>query len=159
MGTESATGAVNDIFDSHADRLIRYRDAFHVIEGQVGMAVFIGGKFVCLDTFDSQESLSQLFGKMIESYALDALEQPGNKKEVSAGAVESLLKKIASAETKAYPSAGLGEDLRLSGEGLVGSCLMLDGRIIHLAVFEKVEDGSKRRTTLSSPSRRRRDNF
>jgi hypothetical protein len=76
-----------------------------------------------------------------------------------AGAVESLLKKIAPAETKAYPSAGLGEDLRISGKGLVGSCLMLDGRIIHLAVFEKVEDGSKRRTTLSSPSRRRRGNF
>ncbi|MCL6477510.1 MAG: hypothetical protein K6T65_03765 [Peptococcaceae bacterium] len=159
MGTESATGAVNDIFDSHADRLARYRDAFHLVEGQVGMAVFIGGKFVCLDSFDSQESLRQLFEKMIESYALDALEQPGNKKEITAGAVESLLKKIASAETKTYPSAGLGEDLRFSGEGLLGSCLMFEGRVIHLAVFEKTGDGQRRRTSLSSLSRRRRDNF
>lgn len=123
------------------------------------MAVFIGGKFVCLDSFDNQKSLRQLFEKMIEIYALDALEQPGNKKEITAGAVESLLKKIASVETKTYPSAGLGEDLRLSGDGLVGSCLMFNGRVIHLAVFEKTGDGRRRRTSLSSPSRRRRDNF
>ncbi|MFZ5650712.1 MAG: ARPP-1 family domain-containing protein, partial [Bacillota bacterium] len=158
MGTESATGAVNDIYNSYADRLVNYRDAFHAVEGQVGMAVFIGGKFACLDTFDSQGSLGQLFEKMIESYALDALEQPGNKKKIVAGSVQSLLEKIASAETKAYPSAGLGEDLRLSGDGLVGSCLVLDGRIIHLAMFEKTGDGQRRRTSLSSPSRRRRSN-
>lgn len=83
---------------------------------------------------------------------------PGEKKEIKTGAVESLLKKIASAETKDYPSARLGEDLRLSGDGLVGSCLVLDGRIIHLAVFEKTGDGQRRRTLLSSPSRRRRGN-
>ncbi len=159
MGTESATGAVNDIFDSHDDRLNSYRNAFHLVEGQVGMAVFIGGKFVCLDTFDNQESLSRLFGKMIESYALDALDQAGGKKkEITAGAVEILLEKIASAKTRAYPSAGLGEDLRLIGEGLVGSCLKFDGRVIHLAVFEKTGDGQRRKTSLSSPSRRRRSN-
>lgn len=68
---------------------------------------------------------------------------------------DSPVLKIALAEVKAYPSVGMGEDCRIAGEGMTGSCLVLGDRIIHLAVFEKVEEGRKRRTILSSPSRRR----
>lgn len=160
MGTESATGAVNDIYDGQIERLNKYCEAFQSVDGQVGMAVFINGKFVCLDSFDSQASLCRVFGKMIESYALDALEQQGTKKkEVAAVAVENLLKKAALAEIKAYPSVGLGQDVRLNGGGLVGSCLALEGRVIHLAVFEKPAGEGRRRTGMSNPSRRSRKIF
>jgi len=158
MGAESPTGAVNRVYESHAEKLKKYCAAFSPLEGQVGAAVFINGRFVCLDAFDSPASLRRLYQKMIESYALDALEQAGrDRKEPENSAAEQLLEKIAAARVARYPSVGLGEDLRIKAEGLVGSCLALDGRVIHLALFAGADREAERRSgALSRPGRRRR---
>ena len=60
-------------------------------------------------------------------------------------------------KVKAYPSVGLGEDLRLSAKGLTGSCLVVDGKVIHLALFASANaEGNRPGSPLSRPSRRRR---
>ncbi|SHF18514.1 hypothetical protein SAMN02745218_01634 [Desulfofundulus australicus DSM 11792] len=158
MGAASPTGAVNSVYESHEEKLKKYCAAFSPLEGQVGAAVFINGRFVCLDAFDSPVTLHKLYTKMIESYALDALEQAGrDKKEPEKKTAERLLEKIAAARVARYPSVGLGEDLRIKTEGLVGSCLALDGRVIHLAIFAREDRETERRSgPLSRPSRRRR---
>ncbi len=158
MGAESPTGAVNGVYESHAEKLRKYCAAFSPLEGQVGAAVFINGSFVCLDAFDSPVSLRALYPKMIESYALDALEQAGqDKKEPEKSAAEQLLEKIAAARVARYPSVGLGEDLRIKAKGLVGSCLALDGRVIHLALFAGADREAERRSgALSRPGWRRK---
>ncbi|NPV72455.1 MAG: hypothetical protein HPY89_01395 [Pelotomaculum sp.] len=157
MGAESPTRAVNGIYESYADKLEKFRSAFSPMEGQVGVAAFINGHFICLDVFDSPAVLHKMYPKMIESYALDALEQAGqDKKEAKKGAAERLLKKIAAAGVARFPSIGLGEDLRIKAEGVIGSCLLLDGRVIHLAAFAGTERGAQGRGgRLSNPNRRR----
>ncbi len=69
----------------------------------------------------SPESLRKMYAKMVESYALDALEQTSRRKkgqkELAASDVGKLLDEIASSEVKEYPSVGLGEDLRLKAPG------------------------------------------
>lgn len=56
-----------------------------------------------------------------------------------------------------YPSVGLGEDLYIKAKGLVGSCLALDGRVIHLALFAGADREVPRRSgPLSRPSGRQR---
>lgn len=156
MGARSPTGAVNEVYESHEEKLQRYCAAFSPLAGQVGAAVFINGSFVCLDAFDSPVTLRKLYARMIESYALDALEQAGrNGKEPEKGAAERLLVRIATAQVSRYPSVGLGEDLRIKARGLLGSCLVLEGRVIHLAAFAGAEAGRKS-VPLSRPSRRRR---
>lgn len=74
MRVESATRAVNDVYESHEEKLRKYCEAFHALEKQAGAAVFINGRFTCLDAFGSPASLRKLYKKMVESYALDALE-------------------------------------------------------------------------------------
>lgn len=158
MEVESVTGAVNDVYKSHEEELRKYRTAFQALEKQAGAAVFINGRFICLDVFDSPASLGKLYKKMVQSYALDALELAGEeKKEISDGTVRAILDRAVKAKVSTYPSIGLGEDLRLTGEGLKGSCLVVDGRVIHMALFpaENVER-EREYGPLSSPSRRRR---
>ena len=48
-------------------------------------------------------------------------------------------------------SAGLGEDVRLHGEGVVGSGLELDGELLQLCAFTGEERGGR----MARPSRRR----
>lgn len=119
MGVDSTTRAVNDVYETHEDRLGEYCRAFTPLEGQVGVVVFINGSFTCLDAFNFPASLGKLFSKMVESYALDALEQEGGDMSgLERGMVEAILGKVASARAATYPSAGTGEDLRLSAHGL-----------------------------------------
>ncbi len=99
-----------------------------------------------------------MYKKMVESYALDAIEIAGlDQKEVNDRDVQDLLTRAAAAKVTIYPSVGLGEDLRLSGDGLTGSCLTLGDRLIHLALFASENIKQERRNSpLSRPGRRNR---
>jgi len=160
MRVDSPTRAVNDVYESHEEKLRKYCDAFQAQEGQVGAVVFINGRFTCLDAFDTPATLQKMYKKMVESYALDAIEIAGlEQKEVNERDVQDLLTRAATAKVSVYPSVGLGEDLRLSGDGLTGSCLTLGDRVIHLALFASENIRRERRNSpLSRPSRRTRRN-
>ncbi len=160
MRVDSPTRAVNDVYESHEEKLRKYCDAFQALEGQVGAVVFINGRFTCLDAFDTPATLQKMYKKMVESYALDAIEIAGlEQKEVNERDVQDLLTRAATAKVSVYPSVGLGEDLRLSGDGLTGSCLTLGDRVIHLALFASENIRRERRNSpLSRPSRRTRRN-
>lgn len=64
-----------------------------------------------------------------------------------AGFVES----IGTATRARQASAGLGEDVRLRGERVVGSGLELDGELLQLCAFT----GDERNGRIARPSRRR----
>lgn len=158
MKVESSTGAVNDVYEGYEEKLSRYRDAFQPVVGQAGAAVFVNGEFTCLDVFDSTVSLQKLYRKMIESYALDALELAGQEKKMAdVRAINDLLDRVGDYKVDAYSSVGLGENIRISARGITGSCLAVEGKVIHLALFAAaIEDGRRPDSRLSRPSRRRR---
>jgi len=142
MGVHSPTGALNEVYESQLEKIEEFRSAFSVAEEQVGSIVFLKDKFICLDLFDSPETFRKLNQKLIESYALDALEKTQTKKKMPENEhAAQLLAELAAAVAvaKRYPSAALGEDLRIQTENLNGSCLTLDGKIIHLAAFPAVK--------------------
>lgn len=143
MRVESSTYAVNDIYKSYEETLGKYCGVFQHGVSQVGVAVFINGKFACLDALDNPASLQKLYQKLVESYALDALEVTGReKKKVGKGALQELLDRLLAAKVSSYPSAGLGEDLRFRDINLAGSCLVLGNKVVHLAVFAGKDKGT-----------------
>ena len=52
------------------------------------------------------------------------------------------------------PSVGLGEDVRLRGERIVGSGLELDGELIQLSAFRSEDGGRRAFGRIARPSRR-----
>lgn len=146
MGVHSPTGALNEVYESQLEKIEEFRSAFSVAEGQLGSIVFLKDKFICLDLFDSPETFRKLNQKLIESYALDALEKTETKKKMpeNKDAAQLLAKLVAAvAVAKRYPSVSLGEDLRIQTENLNGACLTLDGKIIHLAAFPAAKKKNK----------------
>jgi hypothetical protein len=87
-------------------------------------------------------------------YLLDALERLDGK-PASASDLEALLSDTERAEKSRQASAGLGEDLRLRGERVIGSGLELDGELIQLSVFGSDEGGRRAFGRIARPSRRR----
>lgn len=47
----------------------------------------------------------------------------------------ALLDSVASANVEVYPAVGLGQELRLQGNDVVGAALSVDGRVVHLTAF------------------------
>jgi hypothetical protein len=51
-----------------------YNRHFRPIEGQVGAVFLINGRVVGLDSFGKPDTLARVFKKLVQSYALDAID-------------------------------------------------------------------------------------
>ena len=110
---------------------------------------------MCLDAVSRPDAFERLWPKLRAGYLLDALEHLDGK-PVSPAAIPMIFYAAQQAEWSRQPSAGLGEDIRVSGERVLGSGLELEGEVIQLSVFM----GSERRNRdtfgrIARPSRRR----
>src|SRR4030042_3473045 len=88
MKVKSSTGAMADLFEGQKDRLSEYLKAFHLVDSQVGALFAINAKVVGLECFGHWQTFSKFFKKLVQSYALDAIdmfEEP-KKDHIAAGA-------------------------------------------------------------------------
>ncbi len=112
------------------------------------------GDDLCLDTVSRPDAFALLWPKLRAGYLLDALErldqQPADGERI-AGFVDE----IADAVVTRGPSAGLGEDVRLRGPGVIGSGLELDGECIQLSAFTSDGGADRAFGRIARPSRRR----
>ena len=80
--------------------------------------------------------LHKYLGKLVRSYAMDALETGQRKRKAPAeAAVRQFLAALQSAAGERFAALGEGEDIRLKGAGIAGGALAADGRVVHLAGY------------------------
>ena len=131
---DSPTLAMADVYEETAPRLNAYAAAFRAEPGQRGAVVAIDGKPVGVELFDSPATFTHYLDRLVSSYALDAMETAGSVSVTpSEDAARRFVESIATAACDRFPALGEGDDLRLSGEGITGGALAVDGRLVHLA--------------------------
>jgi hypothetical protein len=137
-GAKSNSMAMAEIYNQDKPELEGYLKHFRLVESQVGAVFLINGKVVGMDCLGKTDTFAKVFKKLVESYALDAVDwfDPKTEVEGSRSDVDSFLKVVAGAKTENLKSVGLGIDLRLDSPGCVGSALAY-GEILHLSVFAK----------------------
>jgi len=137
MVAHSATGAMADLFEGQKDRLGEYLKAFRLVDCQVGAAFAISGTVVGLECFGHQQTFSKFFPKLVQSYALDALDwlAESGKTQVSVESVRHFLEGVQKAPGKSHPSLGLGENVRFEDVFVTGAALVHEGRVLHLSAF------------------------
>lgn len=138
----SPTSAMDAIYERAATDLEKLEAEFVPQAGQAGAVFVLHGIPVGLDLFDSPETWRKLAPKLIASYGLDALDRAAARRvrcgTVTPGLdVADILVRVAALRQERYPAVGLGEDLRLTGDALSGGALLVDDRIVHLAVFSQ----------------------
>ena len=156
MKTESPTGAMNDIYRNYEKDIERIVSGIEHMPGQVGLAVFINGRFTCMDLFDSPVILKKLWSKLLSSYAMEALEYMNEERKIQKPDIDKVIKAVSDSECKEYPSVGMGTDIRLRGERIIGAGLLSENRLFHLSVFPKRRSSnSNYRSRMSRPRNRR----
>ena len=126
MNVHSPTGAQADVFRSREDELHALEQAFPLQPGQCGALFAVDGE-LCLDYVSRPEAFSRLYPKLRAGYLLDALERL-DAKPANGNTLNGFVASIATATRARQRSVGLGEDLRLRGERVVGSGLELERR-------------------------------
>jgi hypothetical protein len=156
LGAESPTRAMKEMYDAMAGSMDAYLRAFAWAERQVGLIFALGPKNMGLDLMDHPHAMQALLPKLVRSYALDAMEAAGTA-EATAGEAAEFLHSVGKAETLVRPAVGIGEEIRLTGQGLAGAALWAECRYVHLCAFATNGNGASAgfHTRMSRPTRRR----
>ena len=164
MQAASPSMAMSAIYEKEMPSLREYVKRLRPVDMQIGAVLTINGRVAGLDSFGKPETLSAVFRKLVESYALDALDrlEPEAEHKDRQGAVNDFLKNSLSATVESRPSVALGKDCRLVSPALAGFALVLDGQVLHLSMFpgnggEDREDGLSHGSGMQRPSARRRN--
>ena len=153
MGTSSATAALRDAFIQRADDIenIVSRLAYPS-DAPAGVVVLLDGHAECADLFDRPETLRAYWSRLVRSYALEALDRKRSKPSMDAA--QRLLRRPGAAHLTPFASIGLGTDIRIVGNGVVGAALVHGQTVVHTGLFRHRERGDS--SGLQGPRARAR---
>jgi hypothetical protein len=139
LKAESPTMAMADIYQKERSFLSDYVKHFRPVEMQVGAVFLINGKVMGMDSFGRPETLAKVFRKLVESYALDAVDwsEPGKEERLSGAEVRTFLQAARTTSLESHSSVGLGTDCRMGSERLAGFALVHEEQVLHLSVFAR----------------------
>jgi hypothetical protein len=133
-GVESGTSAMRDVFEAYEAELAHISGVFAIQDGQVGLVAMRGGAVLGMDALSRPESYALLHDKLVRSYAIEVASDAPIA-HVDGSIARAFLDKLAACTTEEFPAEGLGENLRMSSEGVMGTALTYGGSVLHLAAF------------------------
>jgi len=122
-----------------------------------GVIVVSGGEFIVADIFHDEEVFERLWPKLLDSYAVSAL-QVGRRGDVwTIEDARRLLRRILSMRRSHQSTPGVGELLELQGAGMMGQALLWKQSVVHLELFPgtQIMPMERHEPRLPSPDVRR----
>ena len=164
FAAESPSMAMSEIYRKEAPSIRKYAEHFDLTDSQVGAVFMINGKVAGMDCFGKPETFSKVFEKLVESYALDAIDSLGRDREKAKKGTKSDAGKFIEGSTgcrvQAHQSVGLGIDCRLDADRSTGFALSHDKQVMHMSLFAKAAENNRQtpgsRMIRFSHRRRRR---
>jgi hypothetical protein len=153
-GARSPSMAMAEIYEKDRPSIQEYVGHFKLIDSQVGAVFMINGKAVGIDSFGKANTFSKVFRKLLESYALDAVDwfDPEKTRKSLKSEVSKFIKSSQTAKVEAHESVGMGTDCRMESRNITGFALAVDNRILHLSMFSQTS-GQNRNMGSSRMSR------
>ena len=148
----SPTGASSDLI-AHARATSAHSRMRPAQPGQCGAILGIGGD-MCLDAVSRPDAFARLWPKLRAGYLLDALDRLGGK-PTAVTEIEAFVADVDHSLVSRQPSVGLGEDLRLRSDRVIGFGLVLGDETIQLSAFRSDDGGRGAFGRIARPSTRR----
>jgi hypothetical protein len=134
LHTASPTGAMHDVFEHHRATLDDLTAAVPRQDRQLGAVVAMGGRCVVVDLVSRSDVWAALHARLVQGYALDALET--SPAEPPPGAeVEAFLDAVLGAPLRERDAVGAGIQLDVEAASASGTGLALDGELLQLSAF------------------------
>jgi hypothetical protein len=157
----SPSMAMASIYEKDRPSLQEYLGHFTLIGSQMGAVFLINGKVAGMDGFGKPETLSKAFKKLVESYALDAVDwfEEGKEHKASRSEVTKFIDETLACSLETHGAVGLGTDCRLESGKMNGFALSFDEKVVHMSIFARLEgfQGRAQTSRMASYSRRRQN--
>lgn len=137
LRSTSTSSAMAALYKQHARALDESVTALGCVPRQRGAVFAVRGRFAGVELFDCASTWTAMHGKIVRSYALDALGDDDRSEQTADVDPETLLDVLADAPSRMFPSFGDGFDLRITGPVMTGAALVFGGRVVHLAAFTR----------------------
>lgn len=139
---ESRSMAMKAIFEKEKNAIEDYRGNFAAIPDQVGALFLINGYIAGLDCFGGADMFQRQFTKLLDSYALDAIDRMGQPTTKTSGCDKAvwMAYEILQAEASCRPSVSLGIDVRFENYKVHGFALIHDHVPVHVCAFRNRHD-------------------
>lgn len=147
MRVDSPTSAAAEIHKSYKADLDEIAEHFKLVDCQVGALSAIDSTVVGLEAFGCSDTFEKFFKKLVQSYALDALEtmEDSHKPQPSTPArARAFVESVQNSQKTRYPSPGIGETLVLESRIMTGGALTGEDHVLHLTALRKRERGGRR---------------
>jgi len=139
MGSPSSSDAMQDLYRTYDAKLKNLEGKISFPAGCNGAVFVVDGRIVGSDLFDKADTLHKLWPKLIRSCSIDALERPTeNARSLTEEEVLRWLESGASATQEPFPSPGMGLDVRIEGEDVIGASLVIEEHPVHMELFRRV---------------------
>ena len=136
LGSFSPSAALQQTYEDFRVRLDALVSGLPLPLECAGSVFAIAGRITGMDLFDKPATLAKLWPKLARAYALDALEEKVEAVQpVPREAVRSWLDSLAEVPSHVSKSPGLGHDVRLGNEKIVGNCLVVEQCPVHAELF------------------------
>jgi hypothetical protein len=135
-GVDSPTSAMNDVVKSRLPELDGVLASIPPRAGQCGLLAIADGRVLGFDIVSRPEAYAHLHERLLRSYLMETLPRSVHTPASDpAAAAREFLKAAAMAEEKRFESVALGQDYRYNGKDIVGSALVHEGEVVHMAFF------------------------
>ena len=139
MRSPSSSDAMQDLYRSYELKLKELENKLPAPSDCNGAVFVIDGKIVGSDFFDKADTLRKLWPKLIRSCGIDALERSAIiQRSTAAADISSWLAYSAGATQEPFPSPGMGLDVRIEGQDVLGASLVVDDHPVHMELFRRM---------------------
>jgi hypothetical protein len=140
MRAYSATRSMADLYTSVDNDIQSLAGHMKPEEDQAGVLVVVGGRYVCIDVFESPSLFRDFLPILAESYAMDALLHIGRRGswDFLDRLPHILREKLDGALETRSASPSRRDDILLNSETFQGSALIHGGEPVHLSTFMEI---------------------
>lgn len=152
LSVNSGTSSLGDIYKQKDDDFKKYQERFSSLEGQVGNVVMIalnGKKIFIADIFDKHATLLKYFYSLVRGYALQGGLKKDGEVNVNRTEMRGFLDSVDSCDFEQVNAVSLGNDFRIRGKPMEGSCLIYEDQPIYLNLFVKPREESHEKNEKS----------
>jgi hypothetical protein len=128
IGVASPTGAQEAMYVARSRSIAEYAAALPRLDGQSGALVAVAGRVTCLDWVSRSDVFAGLYAKLLQGYALEAVETPVEK---PVEGVDAFLDVLRLRRGRIVDTAGVGSAIRFDGP-VVGGELVAHGEVVAL---------------------------
>jgi hypothetical protein len=133
MSTHSPTGDMSLLYERNQRTLTDYSRQFRYQEDMVG-AIFSVEGLVGLELFDSAPTFEPLFHRILEAYAIEAVEEP-NASKIDSAKTSQIIQNLSAAAWDQQSAAGMGYDWRSENRHFTASGLIVNKTCVHLSGY------------------------